>query len=293
MTAWLFFVFISLNLCYGWHSFGPARRRLSTLKMSTAPSPLSPYTAVMIVPTGVGAKIGGFAGDALPSAKLLSGVVDVLITHPNVMNGAMMYWPVENILYVEGHALNEFSQKRLALKPVRKGGHRIGVIFDKGMEEELQLRHLQVIDAARATLGINVQEVVVTAKSLGIDNRLSDESGASWGSVEETKALIDAAEILVSKGCTAIAVVGRFPEDDEIDAHLQSLTGSSGTALAASPAISAVDMFAAYRAGEGVDGIAGVEAIISHIISKRLRIPCAHAPAFLPVEAGMIVSFFS
>jgi hypothetical protein len=39
---------------------------------------------VMIVPTGVGASIGGFAGDALPVARALSTVVDCLITHPNV-----------------------------------------------------------------------------------------------------------------------------------------------------------------------------------------------------------------
>ena len=48
------------------------------------------YNAVMIVPTGIGASIGGFAGDALPSAKLLSTVVDTLITHPNVMNGKLI-----------------------------------------------------------------------------------------------------------------------------------------------------------------------------------------------------------
>lgn len=40
---------------------------------------------MMIVPTGVGASIGGFAGDALPVARTLSSVVDCLITHPNVI----------------------------------------------------------------------------------------------------------------------------------------------------------------------------------------------------------------
>ena len=85
------------------------------------------YVAVMIVPTGVAATIGlsffsqyfqyylnrsinrtnshlilgGYAGDALPSARLLSHVVDWLVTHPNVMNGASLYWPIENALYVE------------------------------------------------------------------------------------------------------------------------------------------------------------------------------------------------
>jgi len=38
--------------------------------------------------TGVGAKIGGFAGDALPVARVMSSLVDTLITHPNVI----LYW---------------------------------------------------------------------------------------------------------------------------------------------------------------------------------------------------------
>lgn len=45
----------------------------------------SPYTTVMIIPTGVGASIGGFAGDALPVARSIAGIVDSLITHPNVV----------------------------------------------------------------------------------------------------------------------------------------------------------------------------------------------------------------
>lgn len=44
---------------------------------------------------------GGYAGDALPSARLLSHVTDWLVTHPNVMNGATLYWPIKNALYVE------------------------------------------------------------------------------------------------------------------------------------------------------------------------------------------------
>jgi hypothetical protein len=85
------------------HIFHRQSRPSRKLSMS------SDYTAVMIVPTGIGASIGGYAGDALPSAKLISTVVDTLITHPNVLNGAMMYWPMENVLYVEGYALDEFA----------------------------------------------------------------------------------------------------------------------------------------------------------------------------------------
>jgi hypothetical protein len=49
----------------------------------------------MIVPTGVGAAIGGFAGDALPVARTVASVVDYLITHPNVrtfcLSGGIVY----------------------------------------------------------------------------------------------------------------------------------------------------------------------------------------------------------
>ena len=41
---------------------------------------------IFIVPTGIGCEVGGFAGDALPTAKLLASASGCLITHPNVMN---------------------------------------------------------------------------------------------------------------------------------------------------------------------------------------------------------------
>jgi len=51
------------------------------------------YTRAVIVPTGTGAAIGGFAGDALPVARALSSVVDCLITHPNVMLSQLLSYP--------------------------------------------------------------------------------------------------------------------------------------------------------------------------------------------------------
>lgn len=93
--------------------------------------------------------IGGYAGDGLPSAKLLSTIADVLITHPNVINGASMYWPMKNVLYVEGYALDEFAAGRVGLRPFHNGGHRIGLLLDKAIERDLRLRHLQGINSIR------------------------------------------------------------------------------------------------------------------------------------------------
>ena len=42
---------------------------------------------IFIIPTGIGCEVGRFAGDALPTAKLLASASGCLITHPNVMNG--------------------------------------------------------------------------------------------------------------------------------------------------------------------------------------------------------------
>jgi len=55
-----------------------------------------PYTAVLIIPTGIGAAIGGYAGDGIPVAKAIAQVCDRLITHPNFLNGAQLYWPLAN-----------------------------------------------------------------------------------------------------------------------------------------------------------------------------------------------------
>ena len=223
----------------------------------------------MVVPTGVGASIGGYAGDALPAARLLAEVSEHLITHPNVLNGAMLYWPMANALYVEGHALDEFAAGRLSLLPLDRGSQKVGLLLDKGIEPDLQQRHLQVADGARATLGLNVHACEVTPRPVGVELSMS-ESGASWGSIRDIPALLEGAEALLKRGCTAIAVVARFPEEEDDE--------------------TSDEMFAAYRSGDGVDAIAGAEALISHVITRRFGVPCAHAPAFEPMGVEYDVS---
>ena len=216
-----------------------------------------PLPTLMVVPTGIGCAIGGYAGDALPSARLLAAASGCLITHPNVMNGAALYWSDSRIHYVEGSALDRFASGDLALRPVRR--QRVGVLLDAGIEADLRLRHLQVVDGCRATLGLELGPVVTTDVPLGVSLR-QGESGASWGSLERPDALLRAGEALRAAGATAIAVVARFPEDPESEA------------------------LAAYRGGSGVDVLAGAEAVISHLLCAHLGIPCAHAPALSPLE---------
>ena len=212
---------------------------------------------IFVIPTGIGCEIGGFAGDALPAAKLLGSASGCLITHPNVMNGGMLSEKDERIFYVEGYSLDKFARGEIGLKKVNQ--QKIGIIFDKNIENEILLRHLQVADACIATLGIDIASYVITDEPVGIV--ISDESsGLSSGYVRNPGTLIKAGKILINQGITAIAIVTRFPE--EID----------------------IDNVNLYREGKGIDVIAGVEAVISHIISKYLKVPCAHAPALSPID---------
>lgn len=216
-----------------------------------------PLTVVLIVPTGVGASIGGFAGDALPVARAIAQISDTLITHPNVLNGAQLYWPIPNALYVEGYALDKFAAGCWGLQPIHQ--NRIGLIMDGAIEPELQLRHLQAVDAARATLGLNITDCILTDRPLQVELRIS-ESGASWGTIGNPDSLLRAADTLIAQAkVQAIAVVARFP-DDEGSVALEN-----------------------YRRGKGVDPLAGAEAVISHLIVRTFKIPCAHAPALSPL----------
>ena len=44
----------------------------------------------------------------------------------------------------------------------------MGLVLDAGIEEDLRLRHLQVADAARASLGLPIVECVVTDTPLEV-----------------------------------------------------------------------------------------------------------------------------
>lgn len=218
---------------------------------------MRPYTVVLIVPTGIGASIGGYAGDALPVARAIAQVCDRLITHPNVLNGAQLYWNLPNALYVEGYGLDKFAAGCWGLQPVHQ--NRVGLILDQGIEPDLRLRHLQAADATRATLGLNLTDYVITDAPLNVELRTAP-SGASWGTIGNPDSLLRSVEVLIQQAkAEAIAVVARFPDD----------LGS--------------EALEAYRQGQGVDPLAGAEAVISHLIVRTFQIPCAHAPALMPL----------
>ena len=216
----------------------------------------SPLPCLFLIPTGIGCEVGGYAGDAIPYARLLAAATGCLITHPNVMNGASLFWNDERIQYVEGYSIDRFVGGEFYLRPVRK--QRVGILLDAALEPELRERHLQAVDGCRATLGLDIGPVVTTESPLEITLSTAS-SGSSWGGISNLSPLLRAGDRLKENGATAIAIVTRFPDDlgsKELDA---------------------------YRQGRGVDSIAGAEAVISHLLVRHLCIPCAHAPAVSPL----------
>lgn len=204
-----------------------------------------------IIPTGIGASIGGYAGDAGAYARKLSQKY-TLIVNPNVVNGACFSAINDNMLYVEGFAMDLFFKEKIALRPTKE--NKIGVIFDKAIPEDILNIHLNTLGAIQSVYGIETS-FEITDKEVGIEFSKSD-AGISTGNIKNPQTLTTTARKLIAKGCKALAPVCLFEEDDDED----------------------------YANGIGIDIVGGVEAVISHLITKEFLLPCAHAPAFQNTE---------
>ena len=208
-----------------------------------------PFIPAIIIPTGVGAAIGGYAGDAMTLIKLFSEISDYVITHPNVANAASFQALPSNTLYVEGYALDQFFKGNWQLSPVRH--NKIGVVLDAGISNEMHLLHQNVIAAVETTYGVDIINTTRTTEPLDIQLEIT-ESGRSAGRVNNMQLLFDACDTLISQGATALALCCKLPVPEEDT----------------------------YQAGTGVDPIGGLEAMISHAVVQHYQIPAAHAPVF-------------
>ena len=205
-------------------------------------------TGAFIIPTGIGASIGGYAGDASKWARRLAEK-SKLIVNPNVVNAACFSGITNNMLYVEGYTLDRFFKGEIGL--LEHKNNKIGIVFDKSIPQDVLNIHINTINAVKTVYDIDIYGYEITEENVGVEFYI-DKSGISTGNVKNLDTIKSAAEKLLHKGCEAIAIVCLFPEEQGDD----------------------------YANGIGVDPVGGVEAIISHYISKELEVPCAHAPAF-------------
>ncbi len=218
---------------------------------------------IYIIPTGIGAGIGGYGGDALPYAKQLSRYCEYLIVNPNVANAGAYYGMSDNMIYAEGLTIDRFMQGTINFDFSQKAldGIKIGVIFDKAAEKlpkYILNANILTIDAMRGSVGINIDDYLLTDKPVGA--RIEMQNGISFGSIDNIETIYNAVDKLILKGCNRIAICCA------LDEH----TVSEEAKLA-------------YEEGHGVDPIGGLEAIISHSIISKYNIMAVHAP-LLPIE---------
>jgi len=213
-----------------------------------------PIIAISI-PTGIGADIGGYAGDFGYLAREFSRDFH-LIVNPNALNGGIFSAINKDMEYLEGYLFDEFFKGNIGILPLEEyKQNKIGVIFDCEIPQNILNVHINTINALKMVQGIDVCEIEYTKEAVGVEIKI--ENGISFGNLKNPKTLLDCARNLISKGVEAIAVVCYFGQDCEDEN---------------------------YSNGSGIDPIGGVEAIISHLITKTFKIPCAHAPAFCAVD---------
>ena len=201
-----------------------------------------------VVPTGIGAKIGGFAGDAGIFARKIAKEFP-LIVNPNVVNAACFSAITDNMLYTEGYSLTEFFKGNISLKP--SFNNKIGIIFDKSISKDVINIHINTLNAVKTVYGINIIGYEFTEKEAGVDF-FNTENGISSGRISNPETMAEAGKRLIAKEAEALAVVCKFEEPEEDN----------------------------YAEGESVDVVGGAEALISHYLTRELGIPVVHAPAF-------------
>ena len=210
------------------------------------------FNTVMLLPTGVGAELGGHAGDATPAARLLAEISDRLILHPNVVNASDLNEMPGNALYVEGSVLTRLIMGTIGLLPVRS--NRVLVVIDSHEDSLFSDAAINAVNAARSTYGLMCPAVVKLDPPISLHSRFTD-SGTAAGTINGLAPLW----------------------------HMLNEWSGSFDAVAIS---SVIDVPYSYhleyfeQAGAMVNPWGGVEAMLTHTISTVLNVPSAHSPMF-------------
>lgn len=198
---------------------------------------------IFIVPTGLGAPIGGHAGDATPAARLIAPICDKLILHPNIVNASDINEMPNNALYVTGSTIDDLLSGYVGIQEVPR--NRIAVLVNKPVPNEI----VNIVSAARATMGIEAF-IVGLSTTLRMTAEFAPD-GSATGIIEGAQ---EAAEYLrtIDKAFDAVAILSKIDMPNE--------------------------MAETYIAGQGVNPWGGVEAKLTRIMTDILKVPCAHAP---------------
>ncbi len=221
-------------------------------QVAAGPSEARGTHVALVVPTGVGAAVGGFIGDAGPVARVFEAIADRTLVHPNVVNGGDFYGATSRSWYVDGLTLDGFFEQRTRLARCREA--KIGLIIDRLDARETD----QIVNAAnamRAVRGIPLIGYVSTVEKVAVTVQRSIH-GHFLGRVENPEVLFDAADALIARGANALAAV----------------TAIGGVK---------VEDLTSHYFENGPNPVGSVEALMSRALTARTGLPVAHAPAFV------------
>ncbi len=208
------------------------------------------FNVVLLVPTGIGAEIGGHAGDATPVAQLLAQSCDTLVTHPNVVNASDINEIPDNALYVEGSVIARLMMGTAGLQPVR--GNRVLIVMGSCEDEQILHAAVNGVSAARAAFGLICTAVVQLDPPLRMTANYTP-SGRAAGSIKGFENLLSVLEEYRDDyDAVAITSVIDVPPDSHVK-YFQSK-------------------------GDMVNLWGGVEAMLTHAVSTYYDVPSAHAP---------------
>ena len=228
---------------------GPGERTIFAFERRPAES-ASGFNAVYLVPTGIGAEVGGHAGDATPAARLFATCCDHLITHPNVVNASDINEIPTNASYVEGSVICRLLMGTVGLRPVR--ANRVLVVIDARSDEMIENLALNTVEATRATYGLDCAGIYRLDPPLELETAYS-ASGRAAGSVHGISGLFELLrEKWDSYDAVAISSLIAVPEGSH-DRYFDSN-------------------------GDMINPWGGVEAMLTHAVSHVFDVPSAHAP---------------
>ena len=207
------------------------------------------FNVVFIVPTGIGAEIGGHAGDATPAAHLLASSCDRLILHPNVVNASDINEAPPNSLYLEGSEITRLLMGTIGIQEVRAN------------------RILVVVDGAHNKLffGATVNSVNAAVSSYGI------RCAGVWA--------LDSAPRMTSKTSISGRIGGLIENMSPLFRLLKRHRNEYDAISVSSPIFSPSGVLTYFTAGGSMaNPWGGVEALLTHTITSVLNVPSAHSP---------------
>lgn len=209
------------------------------------------FNAVLLIPTGIGAELGGHSGDGGAVARLLAAACDNLITHPNVVNASDLNELPENGLYVEGSIITRLLMGTVSMQKVR--ANRVMLVVDEQADSDLDEASINAAAAARVALGLDCPLVVKMDKKKMLMQALYASSGRAVGQIKYLEFLCEILEKYRAQyDAVALSTMIEVPPNIYND-YFQEDT-------------------------DLVNPWGGVEALLTHAISMVYDIPSAHSP---------------